>query len=220
MTFAADFDDPRYGPWNPGIDSQIPAELMHLATIFRPEIARNPLADVQELHDLTGLPLSEIAAFRPERLALHEVLVRVTANISVPDGNRIEDLGISFRQITRTLLDRHVEPQMATIRSAYDATRRALGDVIDRELERIFADPGAEDVRAGAQGLVAKLAVGRRSRRVPRASHRSTPALVVEWEAARRRAADRVERAAARALARTVSAAARQARRRVGRARR
>ena len=67
---------------------------------------RSPLRDVREVADLTGLPLRDIVAFRPERLALHEVLVRVTADISVPDGTRIEDLGINFRQITRTILER------------------------------------------------------------------------------------------------------------------
>ncbi|MEO8509320.1 MAG: hypothetical protein ABI593_16965 [Betaproteobacteria bacterium] len=204
MTFAADYDDPRYGPWNPGIESQIPTELMHLATIFRPETARNTLADVQELHDLTGLPLPEISAFRPERLALHEVLVRVTANISVPDGNRIEDLGISFRQITRTLLERHVEPQMATIRSVYDATRGALGDVVERELERIFPVPGARTSTPAGRGWWQRAFGGGRG--VPQPAVVSTAALVAEWEAAARAAGDPVERAAARALARTVSA--------------
>jgi hypothetical protein len=204
MTPAADYDDPRYGPWNPGIESQIPTELMHLATIFRPECARNTLADVRELHDLTGLPLSEVAVFRPERLALHEVLVRVTANISVPDGNRIEDLGISFRQITRTLLERHVEPQMATIRSAYDAMRRALGDVIERELARIFAVPDARATTPARTGWWQRALGG--GKRVPPPAAVSTSALVAEWEATTRAAGDPVEQAAARALARTVSA--------------
>ena len=143
MTLPTDFDDPRFGPWNPGIQSQIPADLLHLATIFRPEHARTALRDVLELHDLTGLPLSEIVAFRPERLALHEVLVRVTANLSVPDGTRIEDLGISFRGITTTILERHVEPRMAEIAAAYEACRQQLADVIVRELARLFAAPVA-----------------------------------------------------------------------------
>ena len=46
-----------------------------------------------ELADLTGLTLNELAVFRPHRLALHEVLIRVTADFSVPDGSQIGDLG-------------------------------------------------------------------------------------------------------------------------------
>src|SRR5262245_23396808 len=97
-------DAAPFGPWNPGIESQIPSPLLPLATLYRTEHARSPLRDVQELADLTGLTLRDVATLRPERLALHELLVRVTANISVPDGNRIEDLGINFRRIARTIL--------------------------------------------------------------------------------------------------------------------
>ena len=43
-------------------------------------------------------------AFRPERLAVHELLIRVTADVSVPDGPNYEDLGINFREITETIL--------------------------------------------------------------------------------------------------------------------
>ena len=64
------------------------------------------------MRDLTGLDSRDLVAFRPRRLALHELLVRVTADISVPDGSRIEDLGINFRQITSAILSRYVEPRI------------------------------------------------------------------------------------------------------------
>ena len=57
-----------------------------------------------ELHGLTGFGLSELVAFRPQRLALHELLIRVTADFAVPDGSRIEDLGINFRRMASRLL--------------------------------------------------------------------------------------------------------------------
>ena len=206
MTLPTDFDDPRFGPWNPGIQSQIPADLLHLATIFRPEHARNTLRDVLELHDLTGLPLSEIVAFRPERLALHEVLVRVTANISVPDGTRIEDLGISFRGITTTILERHVEPRMAEIAAAYEACRQQLADVIVRELARLFAAPVAAPGPPRRSGLLGRLFGGAPEPSPAISAGPPAPALVVEWETRSRATDDAVERAACRALARTVSA--------------
>jgi hypothetical protein len=43
-------------------------------------------AKAAELRDITGLELSDIVAFRPRRLVLHELLIRVTADLSVPDG--------------------------------------------------------------------------------------------------------------------------------------
>src|SRR6185503_13150457 len=108
--------------------------LCHLCTIFRPENAFTTLGEIAEMHDLTGLELSELVAFRPQRLALHELLIRVSADLSVPDGSKIEDLGINFRQITRVILARYIEPEMNAIAAAYDAARQALAAIIDAEL--------------------------------------------------------------------------------------
>ena len=88
MKTAADRGAAPFGPWNPGITSRIPRDIRHLATIFRPENVFTDVARAEELHDLTGLDCSELVAFRPERLALHELLIRVTADLSVPDGTR------------------------------------------------------------------------------------------------------------------------------------
>ena len=113
-----------YGPWHPGIESQVPERLLHLCTIFDPAHAFTSAAKARELKDLTGFDYRDLAALRPERLALHELLVRVTADLSVPDGDKVEDLGINFRAMVRALLARHVEPQGSAIRAAYDAMRR------------------------------------------------------------------------------------------------
>jgi hypothetical protein len=123
-----------FGAWNPGVRSQIPGELRELCTIFRPEHSFTSEAEAAELADLTGLPVSELVAFRPRRLALHAVLIRVTANLSVPDGLRIEDLGINFRRMTQTLLNACVEPRMPEIEHAYDVLRRALAGHVERAL--------------------------------------------------------------------------------------
>src|SRR5215472_15526597 len=116
----------RFGPWNPGLESQVPTRLRHLCTIFRPENVVTNLVEADELRDLTGLAFSELVCFRPERLALHELLIRVTADLSVPDGTKVEDLGINFRRMTNVILERAIAPRMAEIRSAFGALRREL----------------------------------------------------------------------------------------------
>ena len=154
--------DERFDAWHPGLQSRIPGELQHLATIFRPEHALTSLDEVTEFHDLTGLPSAELAAFRPRRLALHEVLIRVTANLSVPDGSRIEDLGINFRRMTKTLLDGCIEPRMAEIDALFETTRRELStrigdrlpDAIDR-LER-SENPSARLVDSSTETPITK----------------------------------------------------------------
>src|SRR5271168_2755270 len=123
-----------YGPWNPGIVSTVPKELRHLATIHRPENVFNSLAAATELRGLTGFPLSELATFRPQRLALHELLVRITADIAVPDGSRIEDLGLNFREMARLLLKSYLWPEMAAIVAAYERARLELGSTINAAL--------------------------------------------------------------------------------------
>ncbi|MCC7327653.1 MAG: hypothetical protein IT521_12720 [Burkholderiales bacterium] len=202
MTLPHD-DDPRFGPWNPGVESRIPAHLLHMVTLFRPENARATLQELRELHDLTGLPLTELATLRPERLALHEVLVRVTANVSVPDGTRIEDLGINFRKITQTIVDGHVAPQMTAITAAYDATRNALSAVVARETARLCAAPPAAPSGAHAGGWRRLFDRGRRATTVDQGVTASE--LVTGWERHAHAAVDEVDSAAARALARTVS---------------
>jgi len=97
-----------------------------------------------ELRDLTALALEELTVFRPERLALHEVLVRVTADFEVPDPEsaNVGSLGTNFRQMVQTVLSRGIEPIRAEIEREYDGFRRALARLIEEELSASFADAG------------------------------------------------------------------------------
>jgi hypothetical protein len=199
-----DLDDPRFGPWHPGLHSQIPRDLLPLATLFRAEHAQRPLPEIDELADLTGFSRQDLTVFRPERLALHEVLLRVTANVSVPDGNRIEDLGINFRQIVQVLLDGHVARHLPDIVAAYERTCAQLRAIVERELAPLYA---AAPVPAAAPGRRRwwQRAAAAGPAPVPEPAP-TAAARVAAWEARARGEADDVERAAARALARTVTA--------------
>ena len=132
------------GPWNPGIRSQLPAAFLPLATIFRAENVRTGVEAAYERSAFTGLDPEDHVAFRPERLAVHETLIRVTADIAVPDGPNYEDLGISFREITRTILTGYVAPDMVEIVRAYADLKDRVARMIEDELSAtIFASPGA-----------------------------------------------------------------------------
>src|SRR5258708_10963248 len=129
------------GPWNPGIESQMPQELLHLSTICRPENVFTSLATAVELRGLTGFALSELVAFRPQRLALHELLIRVTADFAVPDGSRIGDLGINFREIASLLHERYLLPEMDAVTAAYERARQELRTAIDAALAQAMPEP-------------------------------------------------------------------------------
>src|SRR5581483_7211852 len=129
------------GPWNPGIVSPVPPSLAHLCTIFRPENTYTSYAEARELRGLTGLDYTDLVAFRPERLALHELLIRVTADFSVPDGQKIEDLGINFRRIVSEILARHLAPGREQVEQRYAEVRARVADPISRELRAFFDAP-------------------------------------------------------------------------------
>jgi hypothetical protein len=162
-------DPPVHGPWNPGIQSQIPRELRHLSTIFRPENVFTSIAAVSEMQGLTGFSPSELVAFRPQRLALHELLIRVTADFAVPDGTRIGDLGINFREIASHLLERHLLPEMDALVAVYDRTRRELRNAIDAALAGVVPErsPVVTAAKRPASRLFARLARRRGAAPIP-----------------------------------------------------
>jgi hypothetical protein len=208
MTDATGASAVEFGPWNTGIESPVPAHLLHQCTIFRPENSFSSATRARELSDLTGLELSALAAFRPERLALHELLIRVTADFSVPDGPRIEDLGINFRRIVSRIFARYIDPQMNAIAVACDSIRRALAAIIDAELTARLNRPavGTDGAPAGAlAGLLARLG-GARAQRAAEPPAGSERQWIAEWEAKAHESEDALHRAAYRALARVVAA--------------
>jgi hypothetical protein len=216
-----------FGPWNPGILSQMPLELRHLCTIFRPENAFTSVASATELRLLTGFPLCDLVVFRPQRLLLHELLIRVMADFSVPTGEKIGDLGINFREMTNRLLHRHIEPEMVAIVAEYDSVRRQLSEVIGAALAALTVGPAAQP--AGPERSRLSRFLDRFSQRGTRSQFRPNPghdpSLDVGHERARRANAidwgpqqisdcermaagtdDPLKRAGYRALARVMSA--------------
>ena len=160
MMQAVDTAQGEYGPWRPGIRSQVPLELRPLCTIFRPENSFTTLAAATELQLLTGFPAYDLVAFRPERLLLHELLIRVTADFSVPDGSRIGDLGINFREMTSRLLERHLRPELDSIVRAYDTASQRLAEEIAATFAAIVAKPTprpAAPARSPVSRLLARI---------------------------------------------------------------
>jgi hypothetical protein len=203
-------DPPAYGPWNPGIQSQVPRELRHLSTIFRPENVFTSLGQADEMRGLTGLSPSELVAFRPQRLALHELLIRVTADFAVPDGSRIGDLGINFREIASLLYSRHLVPEMHAITAAYDRTRHALRHAIEAALSEVVGGerPASARVKSSwRSGLMARVASRRGGAGLaPAAAHGWGPRNIAACERLADGARDSQQRVVYRMLARVLSA--------------
>ncbi len=127
-----------YGPWHPGLESELPRELLPLATVFRDENVSTSVAEAYELSDYCGLRPHELVAFRPERLIIHELLIRVTAGLAVPDGGTYEDLGRNFRQIASTILTKDIAPHLDDLKRVFEEVRSAASVVIAREVTNLF----------------------------------------------------------------------------------
>jgi hypothetical protein len=201
-------DTQAHGPWNPGIQSQVPKELRHLSTIFRPENVFTSIATATELQGLTGFSPSELVVFRPQRLALHELLIRVTADFAVPDGSRIEDLGINFREIASRILARYLVPEMAAITTAYDRSRRELRNAIDTVLAELVPEQApvvTSAKRSSASRVFARIAGRRDAVAVPH-DRGWGPRHIDDCERLATLASDSLQRIVYRTLARVMSA--------------
>jgi hypothetical protein len=131
----------KYWAWNPGLESQLPREYLPLSTIFRAENVSTTIAKACELSDFCGLPAEELIAFRVERLIVHELLIHVMTSIAVPDGRDYEDLGINFREIAATILNRYIAPHREDLARVFEQLKQKASDVIERELIHASAQP-------------------------------------------------------------------------------
>ena len=132
----------EYSAWNPGVGAGIPREFRALETIFRPECALTGVDEIDELAALTGLPHEELTAFGAQRLALHEIIIRVTADIAVAEGEEEEDFGRNFRRIAGRIRDAYVAPRLDEIERVHADLGRRAESLVRRILATtLFAPP-------------------------------------------------------------------------------
>ena len=195
--------------WSPGLQSELPRAYLRLATVFRPENVSTDLATAHERSDYCGLPAHELVAFRPERLIVHELLIRVTAGVNVPDGTDYEDLGRNFRGIAATILDKYLKPHhpglVAMFQDLRDAARAVIADELSRQLSPVGRTAAPPPARRGWFGFG-------RPKITPAAAAASETAeerrqrLVAEWARKAETLEDPLAAACFRALAMMASA--------------
>ena len=125
----------HYSPWNPGIEPEIPAQFQELETIYDPAHVFTSLDEINQLVSDTGLAALELISFRPHRLVLHELIVRVTADIVVLEGEAEEDLGINFRAITQRIFEHYIQPSLEQIEHSYETLQKSIQTITVGELE-------------------------------------------------------------------------------------
>ncbi|MDD5296233.1 MAG: hypothetical protein PHU46_04910 [Rhodocyclaceae bacterium] len=201
----ASTDDEGCSAWNPGVGSWIPTEFIALETIFRPECVAIPLEEIEQAVELTGLGAEELTLYRPERLALHELIVRVTADIAVAEGEEERVFGENFRRITRRIFDQDIVPRMAEIAARHaelllDAETMA-GEILGQTL---FAQEAPREAKTPRRGWLARLFASAPDKGRPRQTEESVTErdcrVIAEYTAAGQAAGDPLRRAVYRSL--------------------
>jgi hypothetical protein len=196
------------GAWSPGLEPELPRELLPLATVFRRENVSTSLAEAFELSDYCGLPPHELVAFRPERLIVHELLVRVIGGLAVPDGTDYEDLGRNFRAIASTILNKHIARHRDALMQRFAQVRDEASAVIARELANLSAPrpaPASDGDRARRKWW--SFAAARRERQPPvESADERERRIVREWSVRAETAGGRLEQSCMRALSTVATA--------------
>tara|TARA_B110000914_G_scaffold35453_1_gene28325 strand:- start:2037 stop:3734 length:1698 start_codon:yes stop_codon:yes gene_type:complete len=137
----------EYSAWNPGLSANLPRELSCLETIFQTPNVYTRYDEVQEIAKLTGLKPEHLVGFTSWRLVMHELIVRVSANIHIPEAEHEEDFGINFRRITNDILYQHIAPLYASIEADFQSLSAAIKVEVDRLLaEEVMLEPKAAPI--------------------------------------------------------------------------
>lgn len=126
----------KYSAWNPGLSANLPRELKSLETIFQAPNVYTSYDEVEEIANLTGLKSEHLVGFTSWRLVMHELIVRVGANIHIPEAEHEEDLGINFRRITNDILYQHIAPLYDSIEAQF----QNLSVSVKLEVDRLLAE--------------------------------------------------------------------------------
>ncbi len=130
----------EYNAWAPGLRSSIPASLLPEVTLFRNEVSTVDYVKARELADFCGLKSEQLMVFRPQRLVIHELLVKVTCDLFVPDGPNYEDLGISLRSMVASIYQNYLLPEMPSLQQAHDSEVNKAQIFIDNQIgSRLFS---------------------------------------------------------------------------------
>lgn len=145
-----DQDQGQFHAWNPGLGTELPRHLLDLETLYHADNSLTRLSDLMELSKLTGIKTERLVEFTPQRLLLHELIVRVTAHVVIPETEDEELLGKRFRAIVRHILNHYIEPEISAILGRFCDYQQGVARQVEAQLNScIFAPPSAPKTQPG-----------------------------------------------------------------------
>jgi hypothetical protein len=89
---------------------------------------------------------------------VHELLIRVSADIFVSDGSRYEDLGLNFRAVVARILEGYIEPHLDEITRRFDELRSECEKIVAERLQTdLFTTAAKKEENKGGGFSLAKL---------------------------------------------------------------
>lgn len=198
----------KFDAWNPGLSSTIPSALLPSVSLYRPENSSVTYSEAKEISEFCGLDPVDVTSFKTERLIVHELLIRVSADLSVPDGPNYEDLGICLRDMVDRIYTAYVRPNLASVQAVHDQIALDAQSWMDRELSEHFT-PTRPLPPAKGKGTFFSRFFGKsgKSGSAPHPSHEISPVAIIEtYTERRRKETDPFEKACLDALIKVLSA--------------
>lgn len=196
-----------FDAWNPGLESEIPAHLRSQVTLFRPENAARSYPQACEAAEFCGLRPQDMAVLSVRRLVIHELLIRVTADLWVPDGPNYEDLGLNLRRMATRILTGHIDPHMAKLEQRFAALRKEVEACLARFLDADLFAPAHPPAPPATRGLFARLFGRPPLSAPPRPPEPPWMQALALWRKLREASQDPLEQACLDELARVVGGA-------------
>ena len=124
--------------WTPGITSDMPRELLPLITLYDEKNSEVRYNQAQEDSQFCGLRSLELADLSVHRLALHEVMVRVNANLYVKDGANYEEFGLNLRHMADQIFSKHILPNIQQVEQSFYDLRCQISATLSDHIDHDF----------------------------------------------------------------------------------
>jgi hypothetical protein len=142
-------NEETFDAWNPGLNSEIPGRLLPLVTLYRKENSDTDYPTAKEASEFWGLETQKVVVFKVSRLVVHELLIRVTSDLYVPDGPSYEELGINLRNMVGTILNEYIQPRMNELEQKFDDFRQdveqKISTIIDSDIYNRTSAPSPKE---------------------------------------------------------------------------
>ena len=165
-------------------------------------------SEAKEISEFCGLDPVDVTSFKAERLIVHELLVRVSADLNVPDGPNYEDLGICLRDMVHRIYTTYAKPNLASVQAVHDQVAVDAKSWMDRELSEHFAPSSPLPPGKEKGGFLSRFfGKSGKSGSAPHPSDETSPIAIIEtYTERRRKETDPFEKACLDALIKVLSA--------------